>query len=273
MTTTSFSTASSSILHNSVIQLNASIGTSSFGSAPSSTVTFFSGGTPVGTTPVVPEINALTGVIGGVASLQTTELPIGTNTISARYDGDGNYLSSTSSGRAITVQADFTPSLTSNSTMASAGQPASTTINVAVEAGFTGTISFACTGLPPRSNCSFSPNTLNGGGSTNVTITTTAPTHASLLPGTHSEYFALLAGGTPLLGIFVLWFPKVRRQKTLLSIAAASLMVIGLSCGGGSSSGSGGGGNPGTPRGTYSININTSVGGFSHLNTFTLTVQ
>jgi Pro-kumamolisin, activation domain/Bacterial Ig-like domain (group 3) len=271
-TTTTAYSASNSVLHGTLVTLNSDVLTHSFGNAPSGTVTFFSGATTLGSSPAMSNFDMTTGEAGAFATLQTTQLPVGSDTITATYNGDANYTSSTATGHVINVQADFAPSLSMNSATVSQGGSATATVNVTVDTGFTGTMNFSCTALPLYAKCAFSPATLSGAGSTNLTITTKAPVSASLVPGNPNNYFAWWVGmGTPIAGIFLLGVPRRHRGKWLATVALG-LLAVGIGCGGGGSGG-GGGGSPGTPRGIYQVNVNASVGGFTHTNTFTLTVQ
>lgn len=60
-----------------------------------------------------------------------------------------------------------------------AGTSATSTITVTPDTGFTGTVSFSCSGLPTGGTCNFTPTTLtNGSGTTQLTIQTLANTAA-----------------------------------------------------------------------------------------------
>jgi hypothetical protein len=79
------------------------IGNSPFGNPPTGTVTFFSGGQPIGTRSVAFNFDARTGMLGGIAVLSTSALPQGASHITATYSGDANYLGSTSQASQVTV--------------------------------------------------------------------------------------------------------------------------------------------------------------------------
>jgi len=67
----------------------------------------------------------------------------------------------------------FTPS------SVAAGTTTTTTITITPNNGFTGTVSFACSGLPLGATCTFNPTTVaNGSGSTQLTIQTAGNTAA-----------------------------------------------------------------------------------------------
>src|SRR5262249_1463457 len=83
--------------------LTSSVNPSKFGQAVTFTATVtvkpgFATGTPTGT---VSFFNGTTGIgnsslNSGVATLTTSTLPLGTNSITAKYSGDANFISSTS---------------------------------------------------------------------------------------------------------------------------------------------------------------------------------
>jgi hypothetical protein len=120
---------------------------------------------------------------GGVATLQTTTLPVGTDSITAAFDGSGTYdPSTTASPATVTViQPDFTLTVTSPLTpgSVSAGQSAKATLTVAPVTG-SATVNFtpsSCAGLPAGATCAFNPSSVTFGGAppsgtTTLTIST-----------------------------------------------------------------------------------------------------
>ena len=89
-TTTALTSSASSAPFGGSVTLTATITPSSTGSAaPTGSVAFFDGSTLIGGGDVS----------GDVATLVTTALPVGTNSITATYEGDSNYAVSTSTGR------------------------------------------------------------------------------------------------------------------------------------------------------------------------------
>ena len=92
-TSTSLSASSSSVAENSPVTLTAKVQQSSGTTAPSGTVTFYNGGTMIGT-----------GTLSsGTATLTTSSLPVGTNSVTASYAGDSTFNASASSTVQITV--------------------------------------------------------------------------------------------------------------------------------------------------------------------------
>jgi hypothetical protein len=152
-------------------------------------VSFFSNGsaTALGT-------GTLTSTSGGIATLQTTSLPVGTDDITATYGGSGTLqASTTAASTAVTVtQPDFTLAVTTPLTPASipAGQSATAVLTVAPVSG-SATVNFtptSCTGLPVGATCSFNPSsaTFGGVGVTGAT-TLTISTVANMLPPTGAQ--------------------------------------------------------------------------------------
>jgi hypothetical protein len=145
------------------------------------------------------------------------------------------------------------------------------TLVLAPGGGFNQTVTLACTGAPLESSCAANPGTvtLNANSPTNVTISV-ATTAASMVgPGTWLR--PPVAGhprGLPtLLWSAAFWVlvalalasrtaQRIRPASRAALALLAVIMLVGpalLSCGGG-----GGGGvaqNPGTPAGTYTLNV------------------
>jgi hypothetical protein len=137
-TTAVVSSSVSSSVYGQAVTLKAVVTAASPGSGtPTGSVTFFDGVMPLGRATLS----------SGVASLKTTALAVGSNSISVVYDGDGNFKGTTSAPLAITVNQD-TPStkLTSSSATAKHRQPVTLTATVLAAAPGsgtpTGTVSF-----------------------------------------------------------------------------------------------------------------------------------
>jgi subtilase family serine protease len=118
-------------------------------------------------------------ISGGTATFSTTALPVGTDSVTAAYDGSGTQSGSTSPAPAVvTVTApDFM--LTAGNLIPStipAGQSATVTLTVAPVVG-SATITFtsgSCAGLPTGATCSFNPSMVTFGGvsGTGMTVMT-----------------------------------------------------------------------------------------------------
>ncbi|MGZ4819463.1 MAG: hypothetical protein ACXVZJ_12605, partial [Terriglobales bacterium] len=142
---------------------------------------------------------------------------------------------------------------------------------------------------PSLATCSFSANPVSPGGSSTLTLSTTAPSVAQLQPPAARRAAPLYALWLTMPGIFGIGIvgngmrSRTRRGRTLSVIGLVLLLGILLSlaaCGGG-----GGGGSTttppipkaGTPAGTYTIVVTGSSGSgptaISHSANITLTVN
>jgi hypothetical protein len=198
----------------------------------------------------------------------------------------------TGSPQVVTISGtgtDFSaPVLSPSSLTVSPGGGGTFTATVSPVDGFTGSVSFACTGAPTLGTCAGGTPVVNPDGSTTdtFTITTMAQSFAppiaprgapsGRLPGApFAAPLAILA--VLLLGTMVTALAiKSKEVPALagnrlraLSLIAALALFGGLAACGTSSSIS----NTGTPPGTYLLTVTATSGTLSHSSTFTLTVQ
>jgi hypothetical protein len=161
----------------------------------------------------------------------------------------------------------------------SAGASSTSTITIAPVNSFTSAVALTCSVSPAVTRgptCSFNPaSVLNSSGTSTLTVSTTAPTTASLVPHSRGLFYAMLL---PIGGLALLGTGLTSRKKKLWGFWLVCLLFSGLiilpACGGGSSSGgSGGGGHPGTPAGTYSVTVTGTAGSLTHTQPVSLTVQ
>lgn len=168
---------------------------------------------------------------------------------------------------------DFTFGIAPNSASASVGQ--TTTFNLDVNptiGSFPNSVTFACSKLPALVTCNFNPAQVSAGSQDSpvtFTISTTAPVTASGLAATP------FLSAIPILSL--LWFSRKLRVRLVQSAFTVMLTVFilgSLSCGGGlqGNSGGGGSGSPGTPPGTYTINVTATCGSITHTAPVTLTI-
>src|SRR5262249_36508647 len=136
----------------------------------------------------------------------------------------------------------------------------STTFVVAVTAvgGFSDSVSLSCS-APPNVGvqCALSPGAIRPGGSATMTITTSGPSGALKRPGLRSRALSaawILVPGLLLMGT---GYRREKRKKSVLRWlgCATVLMVLCLELGCGGS----GPKSPGTPPGTYTINVNAAA--------------
>jgi subtilase family serine protease len=277
-TTTSLTTSSATITQGQQLVLTAHISPAQMGVAPAGgSVQFSVNNTPVGNTVNVSNNQAQLGV--GFSQTGSVQLQ-------AFYSGDSNYLSSSGTfTETVNPAPDFSISANPGAiTISSPGGSGMSMITIAAQNGFTGTVNFSCSGLPSESTCS-APS-VNGSGSTTLTVTTTAP--SLLVPrGDPNDIGGRPTGRTLLVialflgALSLLMRPADRRPRQHPArrwITASALLVFALvavmsACGGGG----GGPKNPGTPLGTTNITV-TATGTMNgatttHTLPITVTVQ
>lgn len=163
----------------------------------------------------------------------------------------------------------------------SAGQTAQYSLQATAGAGFNGTLTFACSGLPQGTNCNASNVALTSGTTANFSIAVTTSGSAIVAPLSLPR-ISLRPGSFPgiatlLLVILACWicpgaraFSLIHTRRNLwqraLGLACLALALLG--CGGGSGGGStpSGAGDPApqpptvvTPSGTYTISLTPSA--------------
>src|ERR1700733_1924396 len=203
----------------------------------------------------------------------------GSHSISANYLGDNSFnASSSTTPVTFTITSGFIGvSGLGSVVIASPGQGATTTLGIVASTGFTTPVNVTCSGLPAGATCqmpSITPNGPNTVVTGTITVKTTGGT-AMLQPNRQPYYFAaMLGGGLPLAGIFLLASSKRRRWSLLLSLLVLA-PVIGLAaCGGGGSSSASPSPPTPTPAGTYQISVTATAGSESQQEgAFPLVVQ
>jgi hypothetical protein len=282
-TTSTVSASPATIAPGASITLTANISTGTSAAFPTGTVAFFSGTTHVGSAAFINS-NPQNGLDNGVATLTTTSLPTGSDSVTAQYSGDSNYAASTSPAITVnvTLQPDFTISAApSPISVANPGQSATTTVTIAGSNGFSAATTFACSGLPAESACVFSMPTVTGSGTTTLTVTTTAPSFVG--PAGRIDFTNRLTTNNLIraivfsIGLFVLGVQARRRRWNFVGSALLITLMIGTAaCGGGSG---GGGGvtppsNPGTPMVQgQTVTVTATSAAITHATTFILNVN
>lgn len=257
-----------SIQTGTTVTLTASVAQGNAAPVPTGTITFNDGATALG--PAV----ALN--LSATASLVTGPLNTGLHNITAAYSGDANFPASTSTVVVIDVGTpDYSVSIPSPAATIGAGQGAIFTVEVAPQHGFSGPISFSCSGLPAASTCTFTPASFNvsSAASTTLTISTAARSLAASARPVEKHGVPILATALfALCGVILLGAGKKRKWQSVALMLCAVALVGGLiSCGGG---------NPpppvhsqGTPAGTFSVVVTATSGSAAHTSTVTLTVR
>ena len=272
-TATALAASTSTVTTGTNVTLTATISSGSNSAVGATgTVTFFSGGTQIGSPVSVTPIpaSATTGA-GGTAALPTSFSTPGTKSITATYNGDTNY--ALSSATAITVTVNSTGSFTmtggSGTITATAGTTPNTVtipITVTPSGGFTGAVAVTCqasgvaTGsLPFGVTCNALSITIPAS-STAVTQSLTAsltppsPTmSASAAPADRQFYAASLlsspgargwwtfSASTGLVALLLLVLPGRKRYRAALTLGIVCVLGFTLGC---NSYNNGGGGGP-----------------------------
>jgi hypothetical protein len=169
-------------------------------SKPTGTIIFYANGVALAPTTgvAVSNIGTASAPVYGATMPYTFSTP-GTYTITATYSGDSYFQTSTSATSAsiTTALPAFAASVVSyQQSTVSAGQTALYSFNLA-QTVYTGTISFAVTGLPANSSYSLSPSTITATG-----CTTTSTVAFSILTqqGSSAQQSSIGFGGRGVLG-------------------------------------------------------------------------
>jgi subtilase family serine protease len=173
-------------------------------------------------------------------------------------------------------------------TVAAPGNSGTMTATVTAQGSFSGTVTFACTGLPAGASCSFNPPsaTLSSTATTATTTLTVSTTAPSALAPTQRQQpaapgprnVAMVAALFCMLAVVI--FALRTPNRRLRSATAFALLIFGMaglmlmaSCGGTSGGGGGGGGSGGTPTGSTNATITGTSGNATGTLNFTLDVQ
>lgn len=258
------------------VTLTASVSPGTSGT-PTGSVSFFDGSVLLGTSTL----------IAGKATLATTALSLGVNTITAQYSGSTNYSASTSAAITVTsAVADFAFTLSPSSVTLAQGDSAAIAITTITSGSFALPISFTCTGLPVSASCTFVPNTVTPA----VSTTTVPPSTTSLLqlaaagPGTIIGSVRLLNLPTPSLSLLLFGLPAilfagllgfgkhVRKLRLVSALFLGALLCIGIGM-----AGCGSGTAPAanailTPTGTSTVTVTATAGATTHTATITFAV-
>ena len=262
----------------------------SSGLPPSGTVTFLNGATMLGTT----NVSATTDVNDFVAAQATLTTHLAaTGSITAVYNADGNYTTSTSPAVTVTVTGGVTPSINPTSAtnpinISAPGQMGTSVITVSgtnITAADPVTLTCAITpsNLSDPPTCSFNTNPIAlsntvASGTSTLTVSTTAVT-ALVAPKNHPhDPNWLLMGevGAFIACLFLLGIaPQKRRGMLTFAMVLFAAMAVATGCGsGGGINGGGGGGNPGTTVGPYTVTVTTTPqSGATQTTTITVNVQ
>ena len=215
---------------------------------PTGTITFTSGTTVLGSTPVDAT---------GVATM-TIFVQSGTQSIVASYSGDAFYASSDSLATSITggPATQFTLTVDPPNLSVQTKQHGVVNITVASVKDFTDTMDFGCLGLPFAATCTFSATQLkleaNGTHTIQLTVDTGNPLGSGgLASNTHSSNSNVMMGFLP--GVLLVGFVLSRRKRNL-PVLGIIVLVLGMGAML-SVTGCGGLQEAGTPPGTYTFRV------------------
>jgi hypothetical protein len=265
-TSTAVAASVSSLIGGQAVTFTATV-TTSAGGAPTGTVTFLDGTTSIGT-------GALNG--SAIATLSTTSLGVAAHTITARYDGDVNSATSTSTAvnETVSIAGFATPPA---NLVVTAGQTLPISLTLYAAPGSNLSFTMSCSGLPLGATCSFGTNPVIPGApptGTTVQVNFNTSRGSSAIPAKYwrpTPFGALeLSAAMVLLLIACLagFQPAPRRRLALsmcLAMVALSLTMIGCSASGSRS--------PATPPGAATFTV-TGTSSTATVNTsLNVTVQ
>lgn len=196
-----------------------------------------------------------------------------TETIQAFAGGAAYYPSPVASAAyTITLPPDFVFAVTPASLTVASGGSGTVTGNLSPANGqvFTSAVTFACSGLPGGSTCSFSPSSVvpTGIGSS-VAITISVPTSVGLLQPEVRDHAG--AGGGPMLAVVLFGAAMLARRRIriqLLPMIAICAAICLTGCGSGGNAGGGGTKQPVKAV----VTVTASAGTVQHAATVALTV-
>ena len=210
---------------------------------PGGTVQFFAAGAALGS-PVK--------VSAELATLVTTTLMSGANSITATYSGDSNFTGSSAPASSVYIgNPNFQIGVNPGDVTVSSTTPGTVTVLVSPGPGFgfAGNVTFNCSGQPAGTTCNFQPATMALDGvtpqTTKLTITAGAA-HVRDPQGTGAglrrmrKMFAPAAAGMGLACVVLFGWPGRRRSRlwSLLLMFAALGAAMGCSGSGSQTSGS-----------------------------------
>jgi hypothetical protein len=238
-TSVALTTAPPSVNQGAAVTLTAEVAaTVSRRPLPTGTVTFYANGTRLGSA----------ALSGGHSAFSTVALPSGTDSITAAYSGDGNFNPNARSGAVSVTVASVSPAFTLTSAAATLslgpGQLASTTLDLTANAAFSGSISFAASGLPENVSVLFAPGTITLA-SGQTAESTLVVSRTGTATASRKKFTASIAPFAALLTLACFSFLMIAASRRRLpgrlpQLASAVLLFASLAalpgCGGGAQS-------------------------------------
>ncbi|HWG22287.1 MAG TPA: NHL repeat-containing protein [Terracidiphilus sp.] len=248
---------------------------------PTQTITFVNPGTQVVGTPLTLSATSSSGLavtfssatssVCAVDGATATFVASGNCTINADQAGNGSFAAAPTASQTFIVNPTgqlpaVNLSLSLPQLTLSPTDVGLTALTIISTNSFTGSISFACSGLPSGYTCTFNPNPLT------VAANQTALTNLSIKPGTsaavHQDSKPLFPLATLAVALCFLGFKKRNRLQLLLLVAicAAGFGLIS-GCGGSSSSATK------TKTTTSTVTVTATSGKVTQSTTLTLIIQ
>jgi hypothetical protein len=300
-TTTAVSANPMTVAAGQTTALTATIGTQSNAVAnasqePTGTVQFFLASAPFGSPVAVSGSATAGGLAQAIATLPSASLPNGSNLVTAKYSGDGNYAASTSPQITVTVGSsglNVTTGCSATIMISRAGQSGSCLITVTGANAFSGAVNLTCGVSASPANavdlptCSFgapavnftAPQTItlspsSETGTATLTVSTTSTSRlrqpASRHQGPNWPFVTGIAA--VFAAMFLMTIAPRKRYATVIVTMAVFIVLAGVTaCGSGGGSGVG---NPGTTTGSYTITVTaTPAGGAAQPSPITVVVN
>jgi len=267
-TTTTLSPLQSPAVAQQMVTLTAAVTSLATGN-PSGTVAFFANGISLGTGALNPS---------GQATLTTSSLAAGQDSIVAQYGGDSNFAPGDSAPLAVVV-AGFAPP-PSNLTV-TPGQNLVIPLTVFAPASSTMSFTLSCSGLPAKTACMFDMNPVAPGPSgTTVHLTLTTIAGSKLPPLQPRKGHPALPGfglATLLAGLFavgaLVWRQAPRWRLVPCACLATFALALVIGGCGTSSYSSSAPVTPGTPAGATSFTVTGTSGAATISAVVNVTIQ
>jgi Bacterial Ig-like domain (group 3)/FG-GAP-like repeat len=233
---------------------------------PTGTVSFFNGGTLVGT----GTVNS-----SGIATFTTSSLAEGTMSINAVFSGNALFLGSESAPQTVVINPDYAVTAPAAPQTLAHGGSVNFTIGVPpVGNSYNSVVTMSASGLPAGATATFNPSTVTPGiaGATTVmtvTLAATAITVAKLAPGpVRNHPFAPFA--FVVAGLCFCFGKRKQLGRSLVTVLAFAVVLGGTlaatGCGGGF-------GNPGASAQTVVVTVTGTSGSVQHSTHVTLILK
>lgn len=218
--------------------------------SPTGLVAFYDGSTLLGSS----------SISNSSATYSASALAVGTHSVTAVYNGDGNFNPNTSSAATVavtTLAPAFTLTAAPDALNVNIGQQAVSTLTLTANATFSGSIDLACSGLPANASCTVNPAQITLAGGTSSQASIVVGTTASAANDKPQPYpLSKLAGGLTLAGLFCL-FVRRRSARGIFPMLVLLSLTVALAA----LSGCGSGGLKTVHKGTYTVTITAKPSG------------